>query len=274
MQLSLFLLPAAVLLIRTTGGQQTAGILLALAAHESGHLLAAKMLGIPAGQMRVAPFGAQILLRGQPQPLQEGIIAGAGPLASLMAATLCAGILYFCGSQALLESGLRFSLMLAAVNLLPAPPLDGGRMLRAAAGGLWGIKTARRVCFALGIGLAAALLTLGVLLLAQGSNNPTLLLMGVFVVSGTFAERRSSLEAAALCAARRGRALRGKRAVPLKILALREDMPAREALGRLGQSSLIAVMDDSMGLLGTIGEGDLLKGMERRGSEVPLKDLV
>ena len=121
-------------------------LLVTVAVHELGHLLALQCLGVDRATLTLGPGGGVI----DCAPLdrrQLALTALAGPLASLLWALL---LLRPAPMAALL------SLAVGCFNLLPVPPLDGGMALRAAAG-----ETAAKAASALSLG---ALLALSLLL--------------------------------------------------------------------------------------------------------------
>ena len=96
----------------------TAAILTAAALHELGHLLALRLLGIPVFGLRLSGVGASLCadLRGD---LREAWAILAGPGVNLLLA-LCL--------RSRLPGFALCNLALAAYNLLPVQPLDGGRL--------------------------------------------------------------------------------------------------------------------------------------------------
>lgn len=132
------------------------GIMVTLAAfalviiHELAHSWTARRLGISVAEIELSPLGgiAKMDLTA-PQPKQEFLVALAGPLASLVSALpfailvsllvrqdrlqSLAQALYLLGTpswEGLLLNLLGFSVLLVLFNLLPAFPMDGGRILR------------------------------------------------------------------------------------------------------------------------------------------------
>ena len=115
-------------------------LFLCVVLHEFGHAFAAKAFGINTPDITLLPIGGVARLERMPEePVQELIIAVAGPLVNVVIAL---GLFVAGGSQALLnpstvEGGglvaqlLTINIMLVLFNLLPAFPMDGGRVLRA-----------------------------------------------------------------------------------------------------------------------------------------------
>lgn len=112
--------------------------------HEFGHALTARRLGIPVKRIVLLPFGGMALLEKLPRnPVKELLIIAAGPAVNFVIAGLC--LIVLGGWPADLEEYtnvtmnigdiLRFlllsNLMLGCFNLLPAFPMDGGRIVRA-----------------------------------------------------------------------------------------------------------------------------------------------
>lgn len=101
---------------------------LAALLHEAGHLLAARLLGIPLGRFRLGLRGARLEVKGRMLSYgEEWLLAAAGPLFSLLGAA--GGALFWSSSAARIFSCA--SLLLGLLNLLPIRSFDGGRMLAA-----------------------------------------------------------------------------------------------------------------------------------------------
>ena len=108
------------MLLLTVPVQWVAAAAFAGLCHELGHLLCLRRLRIPVFRVRIGACGAEIET-GDLEPGQELRAALAGPAAGLLLAALWKTAPR-CAACALVQS---------AWNLLPAPPMDGGRAIRA-----------------------------------------------------------------------------------------------------------------------------------------------
>lgn len=111
------------------GWRYAAGFVALIFCHEMGHYLAARRRGLNVGAPTFIPFlGAWIELKEQPMNAEtEAYVAMAGPLAGTAASLLCYFVARSEGSNLLLA--LAYSgFFLNLFNLIPVPPLDGGRM--------------------------------------------------------------------------------------------------------------------------------------------------
>jgi stage IV sporulation protein FB len=107
--------------------------------HELGHSLAAQRRGIRVADITLWPLGGLARLEGYTEdPRTELGIAMAGPAVNLAFALVFWPLLLLAGSEAGAPSGIltwliQVNLMLGLINLVPAFPMDGGRILRALA---------------------------------------------------------------------------------------------------------------------------------------------
>ena len=105
------------------------GFVLLIFVHEMGHAVALRREGIPAGAPVFIPFvGAFVAMQGRPRDAAvEARVAMAGPLTGSLAAwlTLGAGLAW---PQPLLVALGHTAVLLNLFNLVPVPPLDGGRI--------------------------------------------------------------------------------------------------------------------------------------------------
>ena len=115
-------------------GGDAAALLISLGVHEAAHLIMARALRVGVSELRLMPFGGAISLENPYAlpPSRLFAVSAAGPAANLLTLLSGAALAHW----RLLSPGfalalLRTSLVLMLFNLIPALPLDGGRMLYA-----------------------------------------------------------------------------------------------------------------------------------------------
>lgn len=102
--------------------------------HELGHSLVARHFGVQVVDITFWPLGGMARMREIPEDARiEGLIAVAGPAVNFALAALAAPLLLVVGENALMlvVSFVTLNLFMGAFNLVPAFPMDGGRLLRA-----------------------------------------------------------------------------------------------------------------------------------------------
>ncbi|MEA2636514.1 MAG: hypothetical protein QOH92_3281 [Chloroflexota bacterium] len=109
------------------------GIVLLILVHESGHVVVARIMGLPVTLPVMIPFlGAFVSMKQQPRSVaQESIMAIGGPVLGSIAAGLCyLGYLSTPDSSTgqLLRALAYFGFLINLFNLIPLTPLDGGRV--------------------------------------------------------------------------------------------------------------------------------------------------
>ncbi len=269
------LLPAALLLVVTEGPEQAGLGMLALLLHETGHLLTARGLGYRVRSLELWPFGAALSMDLSTGSRGALPVALAGPLCSMAAAAMSLLLLRLLPqAEGVMEPFFCMNLSLAAVNLLPAEPLDGGRALASLLSRPLGARRARRLTAWTGLVLGGALFSLGVYGAILGVGSETALLFAAFLLlSGVRTIRGEDRALEGLLD--RQASLRAGRPVEVREAALMADRTAGEALRALrrGRYTLIRVVDRNDRLLGTLDEGALLRGLMDRGEKITLGEL-
>ncbi len=168
------------------------GLFASIILHECSHALVARQHGLPIRGITLFIFGGIAEMEGEPSsPRVEFAMASAGPLASILIAGLCLA-LSLAGESAgwpVPVTGVLAWLawmngILVAFNLIPAFPLDGGRVLRSA---LWrwrrNLRWATRVASRIGSGFGIVLIGFGIYLVLRNAfiTGMWLFLIGMFL---------------------------------------------------------------------------------------------
>ena len=186
----------------------TMAVFLCVILHELGHAVMAKRFHIKTEKITLLPIGGMASFEKLPEsPKHELLIVIAGPLVNLVIAIL----LYFIvpvqdfvklNINETLEVLMRYNVQsflfflfmvnvgLVLFNIIPAFPMDGGRILRALLAMKVGRAKATRMASSLGLILAVIFFLVGLL------YNPFLMVIALFIFFGAFTENRMEQELA------------------------------------------------------------------------------
>lgn len=236
--------------------------------HEYGHALTARRFGIGTRHITLLPIGGLALLDAMPrQPGQEILVALAGPAVNFAIAAGAAALIAAGGGDPItpladpgrlgfLHSLLFANLLLGTFNLLPAFPMDGGRVLRAALSFRMDRARATRIAATVGQVLAVGLGLLGLM------GNPILILIAVFVWLGAEAE------AGAVAADSRLARQPAARAMITDFHTLAPDAPLGAAVDlTLATSQKSFPVVEAGRLVGLLTQGAILRGLRDRGAQ-------
>lgn len=257
------------------------GVLLVLAifacvvAHELAHSLVARSYGVRVRSITLFPIGGVASMEAMPErPMQEILMAVAGPAISLFlsAAFFATGLALY-GAEVSTIFGLTDHMLiqlawanalLAAFNLLPAFPMDGGRMLRGLLAAVIGPLRATRIAAAAGQILAVMMVFGGAL-----SGQWLLALIGVFIFFGGQAEEHATAMRVFLSHEPAHRAM----------LSSPEPVGPEETLAGIldrlchGTQEDFPVVDDGK-FLGLLPKAVILRALKERPPETPVSELM
>lgn len=174
------------------------GIFFCVLLHEFGHIFMARHFGVRTPDVILLPIGGVARLERMPdEPRQEFLIALAGPAVTLLIAAVLYGYLRIVGQDPKILSWasegssfpaelMQVNAFLLLFNLIPAFPMDGGRVFRSLLAMRVGLPRATRIAAGTGQAIAIVLGTIGLL------NGPILLaLIAFFVFVGAGAEAQA-----------------------------------------------------------------------------------
>ncbi len=254
----------------------TVGVFTCVLLHEFGHILMARHYGIRTPDVILLPIGGLARLERLPdQPKQEFWIALAGP-----AVTLVIALALFAGLRLTGDlpwpidenaSGMRAFLMLLAVinamllgfNLIPAYPMDGGRVLRALLASRLGMVRATRIAARIGQTIAIGG---GIWALFIGQPQWMLALIASFVF---FA---AGLEAAMVETRAAGQGIIVDQMMITRFVTIPVYSTLRQAVDLLleGEQSEFPVVDNAGGVEGLLTRDLLIRALTDHGPELPV----
>jgi Zn-dependent protease/CBS domain-containing protein len=250
-------------------------VFLCVLLHEFGHALAARRYGIRTPDITLLPIGGLARLERMPdKPQEEIVVAIAGPLVNVVIALLLLPFTFGeafhpggigSGHASLLATIRDANLMLVLFNLIPAFPMDGGRVFRA--------LLAMRMPYARATGVAA---TIGQGIAVVGglyallSNQPMLVLIAVFIFAGAQSEA-SLAQLKGLSASLRVQAATVTSFKSLPLGATLND--AIEALLSSSQHDF-PVIGPAGEVRGLLTRDDLLVALRKTGADTPVSEVM
>jgi Zn-dependent protease/predicted transcriptional regulator len=232
--------------------------------HEFGHALAAQKYNIQTKDITLLPIGGVARLEKLPEdPKQELWVAFAGPLVNIAIFVIIAIVLTITGiplttMETLAINGSTFlvflasaNIILALFNLLPAFPMDGGRVLRA----FLAIKMPRAKATKIAGGIGQLMAILFVFYGLFG--NPVLILIGIFIFLGAGAEVKQTQKESVL------KGFKVKDAMMSNFQILGHDAPLSKAIEKLlnSQATHFVVVKDDVAV-GTLSKNEIIKGLQ------------
>jgi stage IV sporulation protein FB len=245
-------------------------------AHEFGHIFTARAFGVATPDVTLLPIGGVARLERIPEePYQEFLIAIAGPLVNVvigLALVALAGAHIDFRALAGVENAHNtmvdrlaiVNLFLAAFNMLPAFPMDGGRVLRALLATRMGHTRATEVAAMIGQGLAFLLGFVGLFF------NPLLIFIAIFV----YLAASSEAHMAALRAMSHGVPVTN--AMMTQIARLTPQAHVDEAVQTLLRTSQseFPVVDTADKPVGLLGRGDLIRALKQSGPDARVGEVM
>ena len=245
-------------------------------AHEFGHALAARRYGIQTNDITLLPIGGVSSLERIPDdPRQELMVALAGPAVSvaiaaalLLAAWITGATGHLTqigpwGNVPFIEQLLLANVMLVIFNLLPAFPMDGGRIFRSLLARRMDYSRATRIAANVGQGMALLFAGLGLF------GNPVLFVIALFVWIGAgqeaaMAELKSVLS---------GIAVSRVTITDFSTISSSDTLSRPVELMLHGTQQDFPVVDGGR-LVGVLTRKELLSGLSKSGPDMPVSQVM
>lgn len=233
--------------------------------HELGHALSAKRYGIKTKDITLYPIGGVARLEKMPEkPKQELVVALAGPTVNFIIAILLSPVILrsdlsadessnvlIIGAHNFLPMLGMLNITLAVFNLIPAFPMDGGRVLRALLAMKLGRVKATQIAAGIGKILAFGFIVMGFY------SNPFLIFIGLFIILGASAEEQMVTTQSLV------QEFTAKNAMMTNFITIEKEEPIAKAIELLlaGQAKSFLITDAGTPY-GVIDRDDIIRGVK------------
>lgn len=243
--------------------------------HEFGHALTAQKYGINTRDITLLPIGGLAKLEKIPEkPIQEFWITLAGPAVNVVIASLLFLILYLSGNLqqltnisitegSFIEKLMLVNVVLVVFNILPAFPMDGGRVLRAVLAMHMDYTKATQVAVSIGQGMAFLFGFIGLF------TNPFLVIIALFVWIGATMEG-SIVQLKSLLG---GIPVKDAMITDFKTLNAHDELSEAVGLVISGSQKDFPVIKDQE-VIGVLTQKDLLQGLSEKGQNSIVSDAM
>ena len=246
--------------------------------HETAHLITALVLNADVKSIEILPFGMTLRLDSfiVRTPKKEIAIALSGPISNVLMLVLAE---FF-----VLKNGANLNLLIFVVvnwsvlllNIFPVPPLDGGRVLRALVIKYAGIITSAKIIRKISCVFLIIIWTMGIFLVIYTKGNPSLCIIGAFLIFSLFEEKKFSDLLIAQEIIYEKEKFRKLNLIPTRTISVRENTPAMKIIKKLNYSNffVIYIVNDNMKIINVATERDFLRAVKRFGYRARAKDVL
>jgi Zn-dependent protease/CBS domain-containing protein len=244
--------------------------------HEYGHALAARRYGIQTRDITLLPIGGLARLESMPEkPKEELVVAFAGPAVNMLIVIVLIPLIFLSGGMGAIESlknvgQSNFLIMLAAVNLslaifnlIPAFPMDGGRIFRALLAFKFDRAKATRIAATVGQILAVGFMIGGFY------GDPFLIFIGLFIFFGAQSESRYAQAQSILKKATLRQILIKQPPMMSGTLSIRE---AAQQLLTTQNKDFLVIADNNP--VGTIGREQIIRAIAEVGENATVSEAM
>lgn len=242
--------------------------------HEIGHAVVANLSGIRVEELELFPFGGVAKMEDITKygGLTEALIALAGP--AISGAIAAIGAVFSTNSE-FFNSLAQFNFILFAFNMLPALPMDGGRILRNILLHYMSYKQATKAMVISGRLIAIALVLYNVLIIYRGSSSLAYIITGIFIYMGCHKEMKYCSYYYLLHKNNFKENYKKSRRIRTRVIKVHEDTLVRFAANQLspGTICIVHVLDDFGHVVRILSEADIMDGFLKYGYDSRIRQI-
>lgn len=244
--------------------------------HELAHILCAKMLSVSVSTLSVYPFGISAKLSAGyiRKSEKEFLIAFCGPLFSIVLFWICTALHRIYGSELLLRLSVT-NLALCIVNLIPALPLDGGRMFKSILTARFGIIRAYNLTLkASRIAVIVLFITAASVLFLSGFNF-SLILVSAFLLQNLCSEQQAITLITVKELMQNHKKAAEAELLPSKVLCINKNRPATIILKHLSYDCfyVVCATDNDFRIAEILTETQIIDALTKNGVRTKLADI-
>jgi stage IV sporulation protein FB len=250
-------------------------VLASVLVHEAAHAIMARIMGLKIAEIELLPFGGQAKIEDFTglDPEKEIYVALAGPLTSLS----MAAVFYFLPLEIkpqTLDMLIKVNLVLGCLNLLPALPLDGGRVLRALLSPYRGYKKATREAALVGEIIGSLMVIGGVYFTYTNLTGANFIILGVFLFWAARREARFLVYAFMRFLVHKKGELARKGFLSSRQVVSLETSRVKSILDSSQPSHylLVIIVDEEHHVVGMRSEAELIECLFEKGPRATLRD--
>ncbi len=249
--------------------------------HEFVHMLVAYFNGFKVSKIEIFPFGGMAEYNGllEMEPWQEIKVSLAGPLFNIVFAVILYGLLSFniISPNRYIRLLLEYNIIIATVNLIPALPLDGGRVLRSFLVLVHGIKKGNNIALKIANFFAITGIISGILILILDRANIWFLFFFFFVYGMINREEKQLFYYFLRYLSQRQDKVTNFSIKELSGQVVFDYLPIKDAIYYINpvKYNLFFVMDINYTIKGIISESILIKSyFNHRDKEIRMRDII
>lgn len=242
--------------------------------HELGHALMAKRIGIQVEEIELFPFGGIAKMEDITKygGYVEAYVAFAGPMVSGVIAVIGAILWHY--NPAFKPIAL-YNFILFSFNVMPALPLDGGRMLRNILLQYMSYKSATRIMVLIGKLTAIALVVYNIYIIYNKSNSIAYILTALFIYLGCNKELKYCSYYYLLHKNNFKKSIASNKKVRVRVVDLPSNTYVRHAADEFSPSTvcIIHVVDRNGRVMAVLNESDIMDAFIKYGYDSRLADI-
>lgn len=253
---------------------QSITIFISVLLHEIGHGIIAKLMGIRVEEIELFPYGGVAKMEDITKygGYTEALIAAAGPAVSGAIAAI-ASVLP--PGNEIVNTIAQFNFILMTFNILPALPLDGGRILRNVLLHYMSYKQATKIMVISGRIIAIALALYNIAIIYNGNTSAAYIIIGVFIYMGCHKEMKYCSYYYLMHKNNYKKSHWGKRRLRTRIINVHSDTMVRFVANQFSPSTICIVhlLDASGQIVKVFSEADIMDAFLKYGYDSKVEQL-